>query len=134
MQGEVAVVPTAPGAPAAAPAEGLAPGVSVTVTVTNTSSTAAAPLVVDASPSPAARHLLQTASTATGLDVNVTITAPASDVSNITALVQQAVSSGQVQQELHQAGECCCSLAVPKLDLVLDNSLYEASRLWQLSF
>ena len=104
MQGEVAVVLTDPGTPASAPALGLAPGVSATVSVHNTSSMAAAPLTVEASPSPSARHLLQTASNATGLDVNVTITAPASDVNNITALVQQAVSSGQVQQELRQAG------------------------------
>lgn len=105
MQGEVAVRTASPGTAAAAPAEGLAPGVSVSVTVTNSSNTAAAPLVVDATPSPPTRRLLQTASNATGLNVNVTITAPASDVNNITQLVQQAVSSGQVQQELQQAGE-----------------------------
>ena len=107
MQGEVAVIQASPGAASSAPAEGLAPGVSVTVVVTPSDSTAAAPLIASSSPSPAARRLLAdtVTSSGTGVNVNVTITAPASDMNNITALVQQAVSSGAVEQQLQQAGE-----------------------------
>ena len=107
------MVQASPGAAAAAPAEGLAPGVSVTVIVTPVdNSTAATPLTAEASPSPARRLLADTVtSSGTGVNVNVTITAPAADLSNITALVAQAVSSGEVQAQLQAAGGsglCLC--------------------------
>lgn len=107
VQGAVAVVQASPGAAAAAPAEGLPPGLSVTVVVTPVdNSTAATPLTAQASPAPARRLLADTVtSSGTGVDVNITITAPASDMNNITALVSQAVQSGQVQQQLQAAGE-----------------------------
>ena len=107
LQGAVAVVQASPGAAAAAPAEGLPPGVSVTVVVTPVdNSTAATPLTAQASPAPARRLLADTVtSSGTGVDVNITITAPASDLNNITALVSEAVQSGQVQQQLQAAGE-----------------------------
>jgi len=69
-------------------------------------STAATPLTAEASPTPSRRLLADTVtSSGTGLNVNITITAPASDLNNITALVSEAVSSGQVQQQLQAAGE-----------------------------
>ena len=107
LQGAVAVVQASPGAAAAAPAEGLPPGVSVSVVVASVdNSTAATPLTAEASPAPARRLLADTVtSSGTGVDVNITITAPASDLNNITALVSEAVSSGQVQQQLQAAGE-----------------------------
>ncbi|KAA6426630.1 MAG: kinase [Trebouxia sp. A1-2] len=106
ISGAVAVVQASPGAAAAAPAEGLPPGVSVTVVVTPVdNSTAATPLTAQASPAPARRLLADTVtSSGTGVDVNITITAPASDLNNITALVSEAVQSGQVQQQLQAAG------------------------------
>ncbi len=107
LQSEVAVMQSSPGAAASAPADGLPPGVSVTVSVTPTDSSAATPLIATASPSPARRLLADAVTTTgTGVDVNITITAPASDMNNITALVTAAVTSGQVQQQLQQAGEC----------------------------
>ena len=114
----VAVVQASPGAEAAAPAEGLPPGVSVTVSVTPAdSSAAAAPLVATTSPSPSGRHLLADAvsQSGTGVNVNITITAPASDMNNITSLVNQAVQSQTVQRQLQEAGELmngfCCLVA-----------------------
>ena len=94
-----------PGAAASAPAEGLPPGMSVSVIVTPSTSSAAAPLVVDASPSPGRRLLADNvASDGTGVDTNMTITAPAADMSNITSLLRQAVNSGSLQSQLHVAG------------------------------
>lgn len=118
ISGEVAVVQASPGAASSAPAEGLAPGVSVTVVVTPSDSTAAAPLIASSSPSPAARRLLAdtVTSSGTGVNVNVTITAPASDMNNITALVQQAVSSGAVEQQLRQAG---VSISLTEVNVVV---------------
>ena len=102
LQRAVALVQASPGAPA----EGLPPGVSVSVVVASVdNSTAATPLTAEASPAPARRLLADTVtSSGTGVDVNITITAPASDLNNITALVSEAVSSGQVQQQLQAAG------------------------------
>ena len=96
-----------PGAAASAPAEGMPPGLSVSVTVAPTNSSVAAPLIVGAAPSPGRRHLLVGAviSNGTGVDANVTITAPATELSNITSLLQLAVSSGSLQQQLHNAGK-----------------------------
>ena len=106
-QSEVAVVQAPPGAAASAPAEGMPPGLSVSVTVAPTNSSVAAPLIVGAAPSPGRRHLLVGAviSNGTGVDTNVTITAPATELSNITSLLQLAVSSGSLQQQLHNAGK-----------------------------
>ena len=107
VQNEVAVTQASPGAAASAPAEGLPPGMSVSVVVTPSTSSAAAPLVVEASPSPGRRLLADTvASDGTGVDANMTITAPAADMSNITSLVRQAVNSGSLQSQLHMAGGC----------------------------
>ena len=124
LQGAVAVVQASPGAAAAAPAEGLPPGLSVTVVVTPVdNSTAATPLTAQASPTPARRLLADTVtSSGTGVNVNITITAPASDLNNITALVSEAVQSGQVQQQLQAAGQ-------PRPhDLLSPCSLHAASR------
>ncbi len=103
----MAVVQAPPGAAASAPAEGLPPGLSVSVTVAPTNSSVAAPLVVDAAPSPGQRHLLAgtVIRDGTGIDTNVTTTAPAAELSNITSLLQLAVSSGALQQQLHNAGK-----------------------------
>ena len=96
-----------PGATASAPAEGLPPALSVSVTVAPTNSSVVAPLIVDAAPSPGRRHLLAgtVTSNGTGIDTNVTITAPADELGNITSLLQLAVSSGVVQQQLYNAGK-----------------------------
>ena len=106
-QSEVVVVQASPGAVASAPAEGLPPGLSVSVTVAPTNSSVAAPLVVGAAPSPGRTHLLAgtVISNGTGVDTNVTTTAPAAELSNITSLLQLAVSSGALQQQLYNAGK-----------------------------
>lgn len=46
-------------------------------------------------------------SNATGVTVNVTITAAAAEVQDLSTAVQQAVAEGTLQQLLHQAGERC---------------------------
>lgn len=106
-QSEVAVTQAPPGAAASAPAEGLPPGLSVSVTVAPTNSSDAAPLVVDVAPSLGRRHLLAgtVISNGTGIETDVTTTAPAAELSNITSLLQLAVSSGALQQQLHKAGK-----------------------------
>ncbi|KAL0024177.1 hypothetical protein WJX77_004480 [Trebouxia sp. C0004] len=102
----MAVVQAPSGTAASAPADGLPPGLSVSVTVAPTNSSVAAPLVVGAAPSLGRRHLLAATviSKGTGVDTNVTTTAPAAELSNITSLLQLAVSSGALQQQLHNAG------------------------------
>ena len=106
-QNEVAVVQAPPGAAASAPAEGLPPGLSVSVTVAPTNSSDAAPLIVGAAPYLGRRHLLAgiVISNGTGIDTNVTTTAPAAELSNITSMLQLAVTSGALQQQLHNAGK-----------------------------
>ncbi len=103
----MAVVQAPAGTAASAPAEGLPPGLSVSVTVAPTNSSVAVPLIVGAASSPGRRHLLAVSviSNGTGVDTNVTATAPAAELGNITSLLQLAVSSGALQQQLHNAGK-----------------------------
>ena len=55
------------------------------------------------SPSPE-RRLLQDVSS-DGVNMTVTITAPASDMSDLSDLVQQVVSSASVRRQLQEAGK-----------------------------
>ena len=54
---------------------------------------------------PAARRMLLQTDSQDGVNMTITITAPASDMSNITDLVQQVVNSDAVRRQLQEAGQ-----------------------------
>ena len=61
--------------------------------------------------SPAARHLLQDIS-GDGVNLTITITAPASQMHNVSNLVQSVVQSSAVRRQLQEAGNTTSDTAV----------------------
>ena len=109
-------------APGSAPAP-LPTGVNVSVSVVGDApstspggngthnATDANGILVDTS---SRRRLLQSSSSS-HLQINITITAQNDSTQAISQLVQQALASGQVQQELSQQGQCTVSVRLAGL-------------------
>ena len=94
------------------PTSDVAPGVSINIS---------------RSAAPATRHLLQDVSD-DGVNLTVTITAPASQMHNVSDLVQSVVQSPSVRRQLQEAGNispdtCVCLVCVCHMQCIVPGLL-----------